>query len=161
MGKLKNLFAKDLQLDKLPAELRPLVEQLRQERTAYEALAQRAEQLGTAQQMARLEQRLADLDKLASQFGDVRQSAAALEEGQRGTQARLTETKTLADAVRTDVEGMRGILAEVLAAKPQLPGILELVKSAGALRAEASAMEERMRESAVTVAAVVVIAPPM
>jgi hypothetical protein len=32
---LKNLFGKDVQLDKLPAELKALIEQMRHERTVY------------------------------------------------------------------------------------------------------------------------------
>ena len=37
-------------------------------------------------------------------------------------------------------------MSELMAAKAELPGILELVKPLGALRGEASAIEERVRE---------------
>ena len=72
---LENLFGKDLNLEKLPAELRPLVEQMRQERAAYEALLERAEPLVPA--VAQLEQRLKGVDQLAAQLAELPRGAAA------------------------------------------------------------------------------------
>jgi DNA repair exonuclease SbcCD ATPase subunit len=148
VGALKNLFGKDLQLDKLPAELKPLVEQMRQERTAYEALLKRAEQLGNAQQIGQIEQRLSGLDKLAAQAADFRQGAASLEDGQQALRERLDDTRVLADTMRADLEGMRAMLAEILAAKTELPALLELLRSAADLRAETAAMDQRLKDGA-------------
>ncbi len=155
MAALRNLFGKDAKLDKLPAELKPLVQEMRLERTAYEAAVKRAEDLSTTmapllEQVARVEQRLAGLDKLASQLGELRQGAAVLEEGQRGTQARVAETKSLADSARTALEGMRTQLAEVIASKDELPAILEQLKALGKVRSEASAVEARVNDLAGT-----------
>ena len=93
---LENLFGKDLNLEKLPAELRPLVEQMRQERAAYEALLERAEPLVPA--VAQLEQRLKGVDQLAAQLAQLPRGPAALQQGQQATQARLVETTTMVEA---------------------------------------------------------------
>jgi len=118
---LKNLFGKDVNLDKLPAEIRPLVEQMRQERAAYEALLKRAEPLGVA--VAQLEQRVAGLDKLSAQLVELQRTGAAFQEGQKATEKRLVETKMMVEAARGQLETMQGQLKEVLAAKADLPAV--------------------------------------
>ena len=137
MAALKNLFGKDVQLDKLPAELKALIEQMRHERSVYEALVKRSEQLNTA--VAPLQQKL-------SQVEQFQKTAVTLEQSQRSTQAGLQEVQSLAQSARTELEGLRGPLKEFMAAKKDLPGVLELVKPLGALRGETSAISERVRE---------------
>lgn len=146
MAGLKNLFGKDVNLEKLPAELRPLVEQMRQERAAYEALIKRAEPLGPA--VAQLEQRLTGLDKLTAQLGEFQRGAAAVQEGQKANEARLVEAKMMVEAVRGQLETMQGQFKEVVAAKADLPAVLEMVKPLGAIRSEVGALGEQMRDVA-------------
>jgi chromosome segregation ATPase len=148
---LKNLFGKDSQLDKLPAELKPLVDQMRRERAAYEALVKRAEQVSGAvapleQQITQLEQRLAGFDKLSEQLATFEQKVAAVEVGQQNTMKGFTDAEALAKAVRNDLDGLKGQLDDVATAKAELPGLLELVKPLGALRSETSAMDQRMQD---------------
>lgn len=138
MTPLKKLFGgKDLQLEKLPAEIKPLVEQMRQERAAFEALmlqaegmAKRAEQL--REPVAAVEQRLAALDQLAKHLGDLK----------------LDETKRMADAMGAELAGTRAALTELQKAKGDLPGLLELVKPLAGLPAQAAALDEQMRQVA-------------
>ena len=98
MAALKNLFGKDVQLDKLPAEMKTLIEQMRHERTVYEALVKRSEQLNTAvaplqQKLSQLEQRLAAFDQIAGQIEQFQKNAEALQENQRSAQAGLEQTQ--------------------------------------------------------------------
>jgi chromosome segregation ATPase len=160
MTPLKRLFGKNLQLDKLPAEIKPLLDEMRQERAAFESLLlqaegmmKRADQLGQSvapvqQQLAQVLQRLATLDQLAEQFTDLRHSALGLEESQRASRARLDETRRLAEEARAELDGMRNLLGEALKAKEVLPGLLELVKPLADLRTQAAALDERVREVA-------------
>jgi chromosome segregation ATPase len=144
MAGIKNLFGKDVNLEKLPAELKPLVEQMRQERAAYEALVKRAEQLGPA--VAQMEQRLAGLDKLAPQFAELQKSAAALSDGQRAAEARLADTKGSVDKARADLDKIRDQVNEVLAVKAELPAVVEMVKPLGAIRSEVGTLAEQLKE---------------
>jgi chromosome segregation ATPase len=148
---LKNLFGKDVQVDKLPAELKTLIEQMRHERTVYEALVKRSEQLHTAvaplqQKLAQLEQRLAPFDKLAGQVDQFQKNAESLEESQRSTSEGLEQARAFVQATQGELDGLKGQLAEVVAAKAELPGVLELVKPLGALRSETSTIEQRVQD---------------
>ncbi len=144
MAGIKNLFGKDVNLEKLPAELKPLVEQMRQERAAFEALVKRAEQLGPA--VAQIEQRLAGWDKLAPQLAGLQKSAATLVETQRTAEARLADTKAGVDKARSDLDKIRDQVKDVLAVKAELPAVVEMVKPLGAIRSEVSTLSEGLKE---------------
>jgi chromosome segregation ATPase len=143
---LRNPFGKDVNLDKLPAEIRPLVEQMRQERAAYEALLKRAEPLGAA--VSQLEQRLTGLNKIAAQLAELQRGAATWQEGQKSTENRLVETKMMVEAARGQLETMQGQLKEVVAAKADLPGLLEMVKPLGAIRSEVGTLSGQLKDVA-------------
>src|SRR5437667_5614447 len=103
VGVLKNLFGKDLQLEKVPEELRPMIQEMRLERVAFENAVKKAEQMGAAiaplqQQLAQLEQRLAGLDSAVKQLGEIKDGATKLAEDQDATEARLAETRSIAES---------------------------------------------------------------
>jgi len=144
MAGIKNLFGKDVNLEKLPAELKPLVEQMRQERLAYEALVKRAEQLGPA--VAQMEQKLAGWDKLAPHLAELQKSAAALTETQRAAEARLADARAGVDKARADLDKIRDQVKEILAVKAELPAVVEMVKPLGAIRSEVGALGEQLKD---------------
>ena len=74
MVSLKHLLGHDVKLEELPAELRTVLAQLRQERTALDGAATRAQE--SAQQLAHLTQPIADAQRVV---GELQTRIKALE----------------------------------------------------------------------------------
>ena len=160
MTPLMKLFGKDPELEKLPQELRPLVDQMRQARTAYEAAVARGEstvgQLGrlaepaeqAEQHLRRLEERMDDLQAVVSRLSDIERGAAKLEETQRDVREELDGTKNIADRVRDELDEMRDPVAQILELKEELPKILEWAGHLEQLQARSTEFETQMDEIA-------------
>src|SRR5205823_10118361 len=112
VGVLKNLFGKDLQLEKVPEELRPMIQEMRLERVAFENAVKKGEQMGAAlahlqQQLAQLEQRLTGLDSAAARLGEINKGTTKLAEDQDAIEGRLAETRSITESARGALESMR------------------------------------------------------
>ena len=133
---LRNMFGKDLDLGSLPAELRGLLEDMRKERSAFEAAVVRsaetqriAEELGAQvakaqQQVGPLTERLAGLQDLAAQVEAIRKASDAATAATGTTSAQLDETRKIVTVSRTELDGLREKLQEALALKKDVAGLL-------------------------------------
>lgn len=155
---LRKLFGKDMDMEGLPAELRGLLEDMRKERSAFEAAVVRgteaqklAEDLGARvvqaqQQVGPLAARLTELEGQATQIAQVQKTVEAVAAGARDAGAQLTETQRIVTMTRTELDALRGMLQEALAMKQDVAGAL-------AEQARLAAQQREMAERATEVRA--------
>ncbi|HEX9579738.1 MAG TPA: hypothetical protein VF970_01400 [Gemmatimonadales bacterium] len=158
MGFLRKLFGKTIDLESLPAELRALLEEMRKERNAFEAVAIRttsavkgAEALAAPvanaeKQLAEVTRQLAKLDGIPAQVEAVDVQVAAVTAGQQDAQRRLNDTQLLAEQTRAEVSEVRRLFEDVLALKQTLAGVLELGERFKGLEAEYGEAALRFKE---------------
>lgn len=135
---IRRWFGKSVELDALPEELKGLLEDMRRERSAFEAALVRAadvvrvaEGLGdsVAQAQKSSEQmtgRLAALDGVSERLRSLQSELDALAAGGRETRDQMGETGRLVQAARSEVDALQPRLQEVIALKGDLAGILVL-----------------------------------
>ena len=156
---LKNLFGNDSKDQELGAELRALLQEMRQERTRYEALlessrasADRLQQLGEpiakaagdvdamSARLGELEQRFAAMAKLAWQLQELDERAAGLAQGQQRAETQVATAVEDAERILSAFEevGRRVDLAAAL--KDRLEAFLEVEKPFEIVRGDADAL---------------------
>lgn len=155
---LNKFFGHQSGAEQLPEELRAILSQMRQERTAYEALHARAQE--SAQQLTQIVQPLEEARRTVS---DVQSRVKALErlvpvlatldeqtEGvaklQRRMETQLGHSSEDAKRLRAEIQELRGQFDQALAFKAELAGFLERGAEIAALRSEADAAHTRLRD---------------
>lgn len=156
---LRNLFGKSDYLEKLPVELRGLLEDMRRERNAFEATAIRAgsamkgaealaEPVAQAQQrLAELHQRLAALEGLEGRFTEASAQLATFTSGQQEAGNQLGETRRLAEAARSELDGLRAMLTEALAFRQEVAEVRDLSARWKDLSAQLGELETAFAEA--------------
>ena len=134
---IRRIFGKSAELEGLPAELRGVLEDMRRERSAFEAglvrageLTRTAEALSTSLGEARrsLEQlsgELAAAQGVAEQLRSVQAEIGRLEAGGRETRRQLEDATRLVAQARSEAGAVRPQLEALEGLRRELPGLLE------------------------------------
>jgi chromosome segregation ATPase len=155
---LNKFFGHNSELDQLPAELRAILSQMRQERAAFEALHTRAQE--SSQQLNQIVQ---PLDEARRSVSEVQSRVKALErvvpvlatldeqtEGvaklQRRMETQLGHSSDDAKRLRGEIQELRGQLEQALALKSELGAFLERGAELNKLRGDADSALTQLRE---------------
>jgi len=155
---LNKFFGHQSGAEQLPEEVRAILSQVRQERTAFEALLVRAQE--SAQQLNQVVQPIEDARRTVS---DVQSRVKALErlvpvlatldeqtEGvaklQRRMETQLGHSSEDAKRLRGEIQELRGHFDQALALKAELTGFLERGAELTALRRDADAAQAQLRD---------------
>jgi len=158
MVSLKQLLGHDVKLEALPAELRTVLGQLRQERGALDAATTRAKE--STQQLAQFTQPIAEAQRVVS---DVQTRVKALERlvpvlatldeqtevvsrTQRRTETQLEHMAQDAKQLRAEVQQLRGALDGALALKGEVNSLVTMSSAFPALRSDADALTGQLRD---------------
>ncbi len=153
-----NIFGHETTTEKLPAELRAILAEMKRERVAFEALANAARD--SSQNLAQLTQPVSEAQKVVSELQARVKSLerlvpvlATLDEQtenvakvQRRTETQLTQNSDSAKQLRTEIDELRGVLEQALALKNEVAGFLELGGGFKALRMDADTLSTEVRE---------------
>ena len=154
----QKLFGHDAATEQLPAELRTILTQMRQERAAFEALHTRAQQ--SAQQLNQLAQPVADaqqtvtelqsrikaLERLVPVLATLDEQTEGVAKTQRRMEMQLAQGADEAKRLRAETEELRDNLEQALALKRDLAGFLELGGGFQTLRGEADGALAQMQD---------------
>jgi chromosome segregation ATPase len=136
---IRRIFGKSAELDSLPAELKGVLEDMRRERSAFEAglvraaeLTRSAEALSTSlrdgqQALEQLHAQLAEAGGVVEQLRSVKTQLDALAAGSQETGRQLEEASRLAARARTEAVALRPQLEVLEGLRNELPGLLEQV----------------------------------
>src|SRR5262245_14245457 len=158
MVSLKHLLGHDVKLEELPAELRTVLGQLRQERAALDAASTRARE--SAQQLAQLTQPIAEaqrivgevqtkvkaLERLVPVLATLDEQTEAVSRSQRRTETHLDQMDKDTKSLRTEIQQLRGALDGALALRAEVNGLVEMSSGFEALRGDTESLGGQLRE---------------
>jgi chromosome segregation ATPase len=158
MVSLKSLLGHDVKLKELPAELRTVLSQLRQERAALDGATARARESGQlltqftqpitdAQKVVvELQGRVKALERLVPVLATLDEQTEVVARTQRRTETQLDHVGQDAKDLRKEIEQLRNALDAALAIKSEVAGLLELSGGFTSLRVDADALTGQVRE---------------
>jgi DNA repair exonuclease SbcCD ATPase subunit len=158
MVSLKQLLGHDVKLEELPAELRTVLGQLRQERTALDAATARAKE--STQQLAQFTQPIANaqrivaevqtrvkaLERLVPVLATLDEQTEAVSRSQRRTETQLDQMDKDAKELRSEIQQLRGALDGALALKAEVNGLVAMTSGFEALRGDTEAIGGQLRD---------------
>lgn len=158
MVSLKHLLGHDVKLEELPAELRTVLAQLRQERTALDGATARAQEstqqlaqftqpIAAAQAvMAELQTRVKALERLVPVLATLDEQTEVVSRTQRRTETQLDHMAQDAKQLRTEIQQLRGSLDGALALKGEVTGLVAMSSGFQTLRGDADALAGQLRD---------------
>src|SRR2546429_5689799 len=153
-----NIFGHETTPEKLPAELRAILAEMKRERVAFENLTTNARESGQhlsqlmqplteAQKViAELQSRIKSLERLVPVLATLDEQTENVSKSQRRTETQLTQNSDNAKQLRGEIDELRGVLEQALALKNDVAGFLELVGGFKALRMDADTLSGAVRE---------------
>lgn len=158
MVSLKSLLGHDVKLEELPAELRTVLGQIRQERTALDGATARA--LESTQQLAQFTQPIADaqkvvaelqarvksLERLVPVLATLDEQTEQVSRTQRRTDTQLETMAQEAKQLRAEIQQLRAALDGALALKGEVSGLVAMSSGFEALRGDADTLAGQVRE---------------
>ena len=158
MVSLKHLLGHDVKLEELPAELRTVLAQLRQERTAVDGATARAHE--STQQLSQFTQPIADaqkvvaelqtrvkaLERLVPVLATLDEQTEVVSRTQRRTETQLDHMAQDAKQLRTEIQQLRGALDGALALKGEVSSLVAMSSGFQALRGDADALAGQVRD---------------
>ncbi|MGD2135978.1 MAG: hypothetical protein PVF27_07455, partial [Gemmatimonadales bacterium] len=160
MSPLKKLFgSSDENLDKLPAELRGILDEMRQERAAFEAARSDAESTLTqgrhvqeavdrAQEgIDAIAARMTQLEGTASRLTELEQKAAALDEGHHGVVEQFDASQRQTEEAVAKLRDLEESLTDLRAFMDELPQLRELAGLLSDWRAQTDALDGQLRDA--------------
>jgi chromosome segregation ATPase len=158
MVSLKSLLGHDVKLEELPAELRTVLSQVRQERAALDGATARARESGQlltqftqpitdAQKVVvELQGRVKALERLVPVLATLDEQTEVVARTQRRTETQLDHVGRDAKDLRKEIEQLRNALDAALSIKSEVAGLLELSGGFTSLRVDADALTGQVRE---------------
>ena len=155
---LNKFFGHQSGAEQLPEEVRAMLSQVRQERTAFEALLVRAQE--SSQQLNQVVQPIEDarrtvsevqsrvkaLERLVPVLATLDEQTEGVAKLQRRMETQLGHSSEDAKRLRGEIQELRGHFDQALAFKAELTGFLERSAELTALRRDADAAEAQLRD---------------
>jgi chromosome segregation ATPase len=157
---LHKIFGHDAATEQLPAELRTVLSQMRQERAAFEALHTRAQQSAqqlnelvgpvteTQRTVGELQSRVKSLERLVPVLATLDEQTEGVAKSQRRIETQLAQGAEEAQRLRVDTDELRENLEQALTLKRELAGFLELGDAFQVVRGEAGRATTQLHEIA-------------
>lgn len=155
---LKKLLGHDMKVEDLPAELRAMLTQMRQERAQFErsaaqaqetlqGMGQMAQPLAEAQKsLGDLQERMKGMERLVPILSSLDLQADALTKSHRRADIQLNQTSEDTKRLRSEMEELRDMAERANTLKNDLAGFLELGGGFKALRMDGDNLAGQVRD---------------